>query len=169
MGNGLMRIKKPRRASPDEVKISRSGEEAIIEFADPEISTTHLRIGSQVDQMSDQAILDVLNDIVDAQDQLLADWENIVIEIPPGKPQIKHSVFGDRWIPCGDLLRCHIDDGGPEGEITVHIDDKELSLREFGRMLSTHAGWGMRIAFVPSEIVEEAPEIEVREPRKDER
>ena len=41
--------------------------------------------------------------------------------------------------------------------------------KEFGRMLSTHAGWGMRIAFVPSEIVEEAPEIEVREPRKDER
>ena len=164
-----MRKKKPRRASPDEVKISRSGEEAIIAFADPTISTTHLRIGPQVEHMSDQAILDVLNDIVDAQDQRLAEWENIVIEIPPGKPQIKYSDFSDQWIPRGDLLRCHIDDGGPEGEVTVHIDDKELSLREFGRILSTHAGWGMRIAFVPSEIVEEAPEIEVREPRKDER
>ncbi len=137
-----MRKKKPRRASPDEVKISRSGEEAIIAFADPTISTTHLRIGPQLEHMSDQAILDVLNDIVDAQDQRLAEWENIVIEIPPGKPQIKYSDFSDQWIPRGDLLRCHIDDGGPE-------NDKEWSLREFGRMLSTHAGWGMRIAFVP--------------------
>ena len=159
-----MRIRKPRRASPDEVRIARSGEEAIISFADPTISTTHLRIGPQVHQMSDQAVLDMFNDIVDAQDQLLAQWENIVIEIPPGKPQIKYSDFGHQWIPRGDLLRCHIDDGGPEGEVTVHIDDQELSLREFGRLLSTHAGWGMRIAFVPSEIVEEEPEIEVREP-----
>ena len=50
-----MRIKKPRRASPDEVRISRSGEEAIIAFADPTISTTHLRIGPHVQQTSDQA------------------------------------------------------------------------------------------------------------------
>jgi hypothetical protein len=164
-----MRIKKPRRASRDEVRISRSGEEAIITFSDPTISTTHLRIGPQVDRMSDQAIIDMFNDIADAQDQLLAEWENIVIEIPPGKPQIKYSDFSDQWIPRGDLLRCHIDDRGPEGEVTVHIDDKELSLREFGRLLSTHAGWGMRIAFVPSEIVEEEPEIEVREPNKGER
>ena len=62
----------------------------------------------------------------------------------------------------------HVDDGGPEGEITVHIDDQELSLREFGRLLSTHAGWGMRIAFVPSELVEEEPEVEVREPNEEE-
>ena len=33
-----MRKKKPRRASPDEVKISRSEEEAIIAFADATIA-----------------------------------------------------------------------------------------------------------------------------------
>ena len=46
------------------------------------------------------------------------------------------------------MLRCIIDDSGPEGEVIIHIDDKELSLAEFGRMLTVHAGWGMRIAFV---------------------
>ena len=87
-----MRKKKPRRASPDEVKISRSGEEAIIAFADATISTTHLRIGPRVHEMSDQAILDIFNDVMAAQDQLVAEWENIVVEIPPGRPQIKYSV-----------------------------------------------------------------------------
>ena len=58
-----MRIRKPRPASPDEVRISRRGEEAIISFADPTISTTHLRIGPQIHQMSDQAV--VFPDILD--------------------------------------------------------------------------------------------------------
>ncbi len=164
-----MRKMNPRRASPDEVKIFRSGEEAIIAFADATISTSHLRIGPHVHEMSDQAILDIFNDVMAAQDQLLAESENIVIEIPPGRPQIKYSDYGDQWVPRGDLLRCHIDDDGPDGEITVQIDDQELSLREFGRLLRTHAGWGMRIAFVPNEMVEEEPEVQVREPHEGER
>ena len=55
--------------------------------------------------------------------------------------------------PRGDVLRCIIDDGGPNGEVVISIDDQELSLREFGRMLAVHAGWGMRIAFVPEEFI----------------
>ncbi len=164
-----MRKKKPRLASPDEVKIFRSGEEAIIAFADATTSTSHLRIGPHVHEMSDQAILDIFNDVMAAQDQLLAESENIVIELPPGRPQIKYSDFSGQWVPRGDLLRCHIDDGGPDGEVTVQIDDRELSLQEFGRLLVTHAGWGMRIAFVPNEMVEEEPEVQVREPHEGER
>ncbi len=110
----------------------------------------------------------MFNDMMDVRDQLVAEWENVVIEIPPGRPQIKHLDLSDQWSPRGDLLRCHIDDGGSNGEITVHIDDQELSLQEFGRLLSTHAGWGMRIVFVPSELVNEEPEIQVREPNEDE-
>ena len=64
------------------------------------------------------------------------------------------------------MLRCIIDDGGPEGEVTIHIDDKELSLREFGRLLSVYAGWGMRIAFVPEEFVTENPRVKVRKPKR---
>jgi hypothetical protein len=164
-----MRIKKPRRASLDTVKISRESDGAVIEFADRTISTTHFKIGPQIHQMSDQAILGMFNDMIAARDQLAAEYENIVIEIPPGQPQIEYSEWSDQWIPRGDLLRCCIDDGGPDGEVTVHIGDQELSLREFGRLLSTHAGWGMRIAFVPDDVIEEEPEVEVREPSDGER
>ena len=39
----MPRKKKPRIARLDQVRISRAGEEAIIEFLDPAIATTHLR------------------------------------------------------------------------------------------------------------------------------
>jgi len=164
-----MRIKKPRHASLGEVRISREDDGAVIEFADPTISTTYFKIGRQVRQMSDQAILNMFNDMIFARDQLAAEFENVVIEIPPGQPQIDYSERSDQWVPRGDLLRCFIEDGGPDGEVTVYIDDQELSLREFGRLLLTHAGWGMRIAFVPDDRVAEEPEVEVREPRDGER
>ena len=61
------------------------------------------------------------------------------------------------------MLPCIIDDGGPNGEVIIHIDDQELSLAEFGRLLSVHAGWGMRIAFVPEEFVAENPTVKIRE------
>ncbi len=163
-----MRTKKPRRASMDEVKISRDGESAIIEFADHTISTSHIKIGPHVDQMSDHAILAMFNDMIAGMEQLAAEYENIVVEIPPGQPQITYSEQSDQWVPRGDVLRCVIEDGGPDGEVTVYIDDQELSLREFGRLLVTHAGWGMRIAFVPDDLVDEQPEVQVRDPRQDE-
>jgi hypothetical protein len=64
------------------------------------------------------------------------------------------------------VLRGIIDDGGPEGEVTILIDDKELSLAEFGRMLTVRAGWGMRIAFVPEELISENPKVEIRKPKR---
>ncbi len=50
--------------------------------------------------------------------------------------------------------------------MTIHIDDQELSLREFDRLLRVHAGWGMRIAFVPEEFVTENPTVKVRKPER---
>ena len=64
------------------------------------------------------------------------------------------------------MLRCIIDDGGLDGEVVIHIDDQELSLREFGRLLRVHAGWGMRIAFVPEEFVTDNPTVKIRKPQK---
>ena len=50
--------------------------------------------------------------------------------------------------------------------VVIHIDDQELSLREFGRLLGVHAGWGMRIAFVPEEFVTDNPTVKIRKPQK---
>jgi len=152
----------------DEVKITREGEYAVIENADPTVSVTQLKIGSEIQQMSDQDILDLFNDVIASQEQLRAEHENIVTEIPPGRPQITYFENADQWMPRGDVLRCYIEDN-EDGEAVIHIDDHELSLRDFGRLLTTHAGWAMRISFVDEESVYEEPEVIVRDPPKGER
>jgi hypothetical protein len=116
--------------------------------------------------MTDREIIDVFNGILDSQHRLLTEWDQTVIEEPLGEEQIDYHENSDQWVPRGDVLRCIIDDGGPEGEVTIHIDDQELSLREFGRLLRVHAGWGMRIAFVPEEFVTDNPTVKIRKPQK---
>ena len=59
-------------------------------------------------------------------------------------------------------LRCEIRDD--DGQLVVGIDEHELSLEAFGRLLVTHAGWGMRIEIVPDDRLQHRPAIEVREP-----
>ena len=46
----------------------------------------------------------------------------------------------------------------------IHVDDHELSWAQFGTLLLTHGGWGMRMVFVPDDRLDEEPAIEVREP-----
>jgi hypothetical protein len=89
------------------------------------------------------------------------------VEIPSGKPQIKYFEAGDQWVPRGDVLRSVIEDGGPDCEATVWIDNQELSFREFGRLRVTHAGWGVRIVFVPDDEIDAKHPIEIREPEDD--
>ena len=162
-----MRFKKSCVARLDEVLISREGDTAVITYKDKTIATVNLRIGPGLGKMSDQEILDVHNDIIHAQRKMAANYENVVIEIPERSPQIEYSRRCDQWVPRGDVVRCEISDGGPDGEATVIIDDRELSLREFGRLLTTRAGWGIRIAFVPDDRLCENPRIEVREPTEE--
>jgi hypothetical protein len=157
-----MRKKRPRIATLDEVRISRDSEDAIIEFVDSTVATMHLRLGPDVQQMTDDEILENFNFVILAQQQMAAEYEHVAVEVPPGSPQIKYFERGDQWTPRGAVLRCLIDDY--DGEAVISIDDQELSMREFGRLLATYAGWGMRIAFVPDDEIETPPRIEVREP-----
>src|SRR5438128_7568087 len=165
MKGQVMRLKRPYAASLDQVRISRENDEAIIEYADPGISTTHLRLGPEVQTMTDQEILERFNEYIAARDELAAEYEHVAVEIPPGKPQIEYFDKGYQWTPRGDVLRCIISDGGPDNEPIIYIDDRELSWKEFGRLLTTHAGWGMRVIFVPDDETHIEPPIEVREPR----
>ena len=160
-----MRKKRPRVATPDEVRISRDGEDAIIEFIDETVANTHLKLGAEVVQMTDKAILDQYNAVIRAQQQMASEYKHLAVEVPPGSPQIKYSKAGYKWIPRGDVLRCLIDE--VDGEAIVQIDDHDLSTQEFGRLLTTYAGWGMRLVFVPEDEIDEPPRIEVREPEDD--
>jgi hypothetical protein len=48
----------------------------------------------------------------------------------------------------------------------ITIDNRDFTIREFVRMVSTFGGWGMRIAFVPDDELHEEPEIVVKEPEQ---
>ena len=162
-----MRYKKPRMATLDEVTISRDGEYAVIEFREQGISGMNLQLGPKVKKMTDRQILGEFNKTVRIMEEMREAYVHRPVEIPSGKPQIKYYAPGDQWTPRGDVLRCVIGDGGPDGEAIVWIDDHELSLREFGRMLTTYAGWGMRIVFVPEKDLDAMHPIEIRDPENE--
>ena len=153
---------KPAHVLLDQVHITRAGDTAIMDHADGSVSRAHIPIGPGITSMTDADIVSMYNGILDAQSALLQEWEKTVVEEPPGEPQIDYHEDNDQWVARGDVLRCIVDDGGPDGEVTIHIDDQELSLKDFGRLLAVHAGWGMRIAFVPEEFVIENPKVEIR-------
>jgi hypothetical protein len=161
-----MRKRRPAVASLNEVEITREGDDAVIEYKDPEIATTYFHVGPSLCDMSDQEILDEFNAVLTADAEAAAAYEHVAIEIPEGRPQIRYFAPGDQWVPRGGVLRCVIDDGGPGGEAVIFVDDQPLTLAEFGRLLCTYAGWGMRIAFVPEDAVAQSPLVEVREPEE---
>jgi len=164
-----MRPKRPIHVLIDQVRITREGGDAIIDHADANVSGARVAIGPRIASMSDADIVDMYNDILDSQWGLLQQWDKTVVEEPPGEKQIDYHENSDQWVPRGDVLRCVIDDGGPNGEVIIHIDDEGLSLAEFGRLLSVHAGWGMRIVFVPEEFIAENPMVKVRERKRSKR
>ena len=166
----MPRKKRPRIARADQVRISREGEDAIIEFLDGSTATTHLRVGPQIKTMTDEEILLLFNRVLAAQvrnrDEL---GEYVAVEVPVGSPQVERfpGTTTD-WVPRGGVLRCVIEDGGGEdGDLPIiHVDDREFTWEEFGRMLLTYAGWGMRIVFVPDDELERNPKIVVKEPER---
>jgi hypothetical protein len=163
-----MRKKKPYHALLDDVTISRNGDMAIITYHDPDVMITHFKPGGNIKKLTDGQILDQFNQTIAARNMLAAAYEHVAVEIPPGRPQIEYFEAGDQWTPRGDVLRCIVaGDGRNEDDVFVHIDENELSLREFGKLLSTCSGWGMRLIFVPEDELEKTPAIEVREPDKD--
>jgi hypothetical protein len=137
-----MRPKRPTHVFIDQVRVTRKGNEATIEHADANAPTAHLTIGPGVASTSDADIVAMYNSILDAQWSLLQEWDKTVVEEPPGDPQIDYHEDSGKWVPRSEVLRCIVDDGGPDGKVITHFDDKELSQREFGRLLSVYADWG---------------------------
>ena len=157
-----MRLKRPRPASPDQVRITREGETAVIEYADASVRVVNLRVGPSLAEMTDAEVLELFNDMLKAQAEIAAGVDPTLIEIPPGLSQIEYNERSDQWVPRGQVLRCHIDDDAEEGTI-IQIDDIKLDMAAFGRLLQVFSGFGMRIAFVDEEEVTEDPGIVVRE------
>ncbi|MBL9106829.1 MAG: hypothetical protein JNL82_38295, partial [Myxococcales bacterium] len=119
--------KRPFVASLDQVRISRRGDTAIIEYADPDIGDTHYKLGSVIDEMTDQQILDHFNEGLAATERMRQEHEHVAVEIPIGKPQIEYFERGDQWVPRGMVLRCQIHDAG--GEPVIEIGEFQDSCR----------------------------------------
>jgi len=59
-------------------------------------------------------------------------------------------------------------DGNDLEDECITVDNKDLTVREFVRMLSTFGGWGFRLVFIPDTNIHDEPVIELREPRSGE-
>ena len=158
-----MRLRRPRPASPDEVRITREGDTAVIEYADPSVRGVHLRLGPALAGMTDAEVLERFNAMLEAQAEHAAGVDRTLVEVPPGRSQIAYFERGDQWTPRGEVLRCHIETDAERGTLVL-IDDVALDMAAFGRLLGTFAGFGMRIAFVDEDDVAEEPAIVVKEP-----
>lgn len=162
-----MRPKRPHVATLHEVQITRENDTAIVHFLNPEVATTHLRIGPEVQNLTDEEILAQFNACIMAQEEFRRSYHHVALEVPLGRPQIHYSPGCVQWVPRGSVLRCLVHDD-ETGQAVIEIDGRELSLHEFGGILASFAGWGMRICFVPDDEIHREPEIEVREPDDDE-
>ena len=162
--------RRPHVASPDEVRITRDGDAAIIEYADPNVAATNFIIGKKkLDKMNDAQVLRMWNRHIRTRDELMAEYEHICVEIPLGKPQVKYEELSDQWVPRGDVVRGRILGSMGDQDLDeefITIDNRDFTIREFVRMVSTFSAWGMRIAFVPDDELHEQPEIVVKEPEE---
>ena len=156
-----MRPRRPYVASITEVTIARSGESATITYHDPAVYPVVFAVGADIDQLDDGEILARFNDSLREARALTEGRQHVVVEIPHGRPQLDYFAPAGQWVPRGGVVRCLIDEG-PEGEPVLYVDDHALSLRDFGGLLRTYAGWGMRITFVEDDVAE-PPLVEVRD------
>lgn len=157
-----MKRKERYIARLEEVTITREGDCAFIEYKEQGIPSTRLQIGPEIAGMSDEEIVELHNDRLRAQGKRAAEYKHVAVEVPLGFAQIEYVARCDQWVPRGSVLRCLIRDEGLQ--LVVDVDEQELQLEQFGKLLTTYAGWGMRIEFVPEDEVHRRPILEVREP-----
>ena len=161
-----MRPSRPYVVRREQVRIVRDGEAADIEYLEPEGLRVHLTMGPRIADMSDDDIVEALNTVIRAQEELAKSYVHVAKEIPPGLPQLKFFEAGRYWVPRGDVLRFVVSSREVdwESEPAVEIDGREFTWEEFGRMLLTWEGWGVRMVVVPEDELHKRPTIAVREP-----
>jgi hypothetical protein len=159
-----MKRKQRYIATLEEVTITRDGDSAWIAYKEEGIPETRLQIGPEMSEMSDGEILEAHNECLRAEAKRAAEYKHVAVEVPLGSAQIEYHAGSDQWVPRGGVFRCLIHDD-QHGQLVIEIDEQELRLEEFGKLLTTYAGWGMRIEFVPDDELHRHPVREVREPK----
>lgn len=161
-----MRLARPYVARKEDVTITRDGERAVIQYVQPNVGSVHLAIGPKLAEMSDDQILDLHNAIIRSQEEVRASYVHVAKEIPPGRPQVSYFDKGQYWVPRGDVLRVLVHSNAGNDEPVIDIDGQAFTWHEFGRMLLTWEGWGVRMVMVPDDELEQIPKITVQEPEE---
>ena len=163
MWRPTLRSRRPPQSTIDQVHISREGESAIIEHANPAYATVNLILGPQIKTLTDREILEMFNDVIAAQEASIADPANRPIEIPEGRSQIEWLEDLQQWSARGHVLKCEVSDD-EDGNLVVYVDDEELDAEAFLQLIRPFAGWGMRITFMDESQIHDEPEVIVRDP-----
>ena len=155
---------KPFIASLKDIKIRRDGTAVHIDYINQgDRGGQRIEVGKDTSSMTDQEILDVHNHIARKMIESAENYEHIALEIPEGKPQVKFEQRSCQWVPNGEVVRCTVGwDEKSEGP-AIEIDDKTLTWQEFGTLVSTWEGWGMRIVCVPDDELTKIPNIVIGE------
>jgi len=146
-----------------EVIVTRDGDFARIEYKERGIAATLLEIGPEICEMSDREIVEWHNVGLRDKARQASDKKQVAVEVPLGSAQIEYFARCDQWVPRGSVLRCLIR-VDRHGQLIIRVDGRDLRLKQFGKLLTTFEGWGMRVEFVPQEEVHRRPTVEVREP-----
>ncbi len=85
-----MRLKRPRPASPDQVRITREGETAVIEYADPSVGVVNLQAGPSLAAMTDAAVLELFNEMLEAQAEIAAGVDRRSLTLIPNRRYDDH-------------------------------------------------------------------------------
>jgi len=164
----MPRIKR-RVVTPSEVMITRNGDTAVINYSDPTMGAgTNMKVGPELSKMTDLDVVEMHNDTIRGMEEHREAHPFVAIEVPEGSPQIEYSKECCQWSPRGDILRCRIECSDHSASIPViDIDGKHLNWREFGTLVSSYEGWGMRVMFVPDDEINKTPSIAVQESKED--
>ena len=146
----------------DQVHVRREGDCAHLTPADGAGGVVFKVGADRMAAMTDAEVVELYNGGVEATIEHIAANPWVAREIPSGKPQIQWLPDFHAWTTRGHVLCCLIDEEEDDPQMArVEIDGQSLSMEEFGRLLSTYVGWGMRIVFVPDDELEVEPIIEI--------
>ena len=156
--------KKPFIATLDDVQIKREGTAVKIDYINlGDRGGQRIEVGEDTTNMTDLELLEIHNHIARKMIESAENYEHIAFEIPEGKPQIRYEKSSCQWVANGEVVRCCVGwDEKSEGP-AIEIDDKILTWQEFGRMVSTWEGWGMRITCVPDDELTKIPTVIIGE------
>jgi hypothetical protein len=146
-----------------EVRFVRNGEWLQVQYPEPDIPSYHFHLGPGLVNLTEQELVDIWNDHLRTMPSPTADYKQLAIEDPMGSPQAEAEAGSGQPVLRREVVRCAIHDNADNMPV-IEIDGRKLSWEEFGKLIVTYAGWGMRIAFVPDDELHHEPETEVREP-----